>query len=175
MNLRHKNLLLAFTSMLVLTLFSLEVSPLFHLIFFAPFLILVYYQKSFSSALMFSFSCGLITDLFTSPLRFGLHALNYTLTTAFIYHQRRNLFADNLFTLPIMTFLFSALSTFLQLILLYLFAKPVTLSFYLLISDFLIMPFIDALFSFCWFIFSGFIFSEFIFGKKFWLKPHSES
>lgn len=153
MSLRHKSLLLAFIAMLMFTLFSQVISPSFRLIFFAPFLIITYYQRSYLSALNYSLICGLIVDLFTSPVRFGLTALNYTLTTAFIYRQRKNLFADSLMTLPLMTYFFAVISSIIQVILLSIFSKPLSLSFSFFFSEFLIMPAFDALFSFCWFIF----------------------
>lgn len=134
------------------TLFSQIISPSLRLIFFAPFLIIVYYQKSYLSALNYSLMCGLIIDLFTSPVRFGLTALNYTLTTAFIYRQRKNLFADSLMTLPLMTYFFAVLSSVIQVILLFIFSKPLSLSFSFFFSEILIMPAFDALFAFCWFI-----------------------
>lgn len=160
MSLRNKNLVAAFIAMLLFTLFSYQFSSLHHLMFFAPFLILIYYQKPFAKALQYSFFCGLIIDIFSSPARFGLYALNYTLTTAFIYHQRRNLFTDNLMTMPIMTYLFSTLSTLIQLILLYIFLKPVPISISFVFSDLILMPFFDAIFSFCWFILPSLLFQQ---------------
>lgn len=151
MNLRDKNLLLSFLAMFIFSLIGMTFSSI-HLNFFAPFLIICYYQKSYPKALQYSILSGCIIDLFSSPLRFGIHALNYSLTTACIYHQKRNLFADNLTTLPLMTFLFSFVSTIIQVILLFIFATPIALSFTFIFSDLLFMPAMDALFSFCWFI-----------------------
>ncbi len=160
MSLKNKSLICAFIAMLFFTLFSYLFSPLHRLMFFAPFLILVYYQKPYAKALQYSFFAGLIIDIFSSPARFGLHALNYTLTTALIYHQRRNLFNDNLMTMPIMTYLFSSLSTVIELILLYIFLKPVAFSFSFILSDLIFMPFFDACFSFCWFVIPSLLFKR---------------
>lgn len=157
MNLRHKNLLLSFIAMFIFSLMGMAFSSV-RLNFFAPFLIICYYQKSYPKALQYSILSGCLIDLFSSPLRFGLHALNYSLTTVCIYHQKRNLFADNLTTLPLMTFLFSFVSTLIQLILNFIFAKPIALSFAFIFTDLLLMPSMDALFSFCWFIFPSLIF-----------------
>lgn len=155
MNLRHKNLKFTFlASLIAMALFS------FRLHFFAPFLIICYYQKSFPTALRASLLCGILIDLFTSPLKFGLHALNYTLTTALIYHQKKNLFADHLTTLPLMTSLFSFLSTLIQIFLLALFLQPIPLTFSFIFTDLLFMPAIDGLFAFCWFILPNLIFQK---------------
>lgn len=138
--------------MLFLNLFAFQTSSSFRFIFFAPYLILVIYKKNYPTAISYSLITGLILDLFTSPLRFGVNALNYSLTTTLLYHQRLNFFSDNLLTLPIMTFLFSLLSTLIQVALLYIFSKPIPISIYWIFSDIIMMPLADAFFSFFWFI-----------------------
>lgn len=146
--------------MLLCSLFALQISSFFHFLFFAPFLVIVYYQKSYPASIGYSILCGLIIDIFTSPLRFGIHALNYSLTTVFLYHQKRNLFSDSLLTMPIMTFFFSSFSTFLQVLLLYVFSKPIALSFSWIISDLIFMPLLDALFSFGFFTLPSLFFKQ---------------
>jgi rod shape-determining protein MreD len=158
MNLRRSNLKNAFVAMLLFTLFSQLISPSFRLMFFAPLIIISYYQKTFLGALNLSLIAGLIIDLFTSPLRFGIHALNYTLTTALIYKQKKNFFADSPTTLPLMTFIFSILSTLIHILLLSIFTKPLTLSPAWFFSDLAFMPALDALFAFTWFIVPKFLF-----------------
>jgi rod shape-determining protein MreD len=160
MNLRNKNLKSAFVAMLFFCLFSQIISPSLRLLFFAPFIIITYYQKSYVAALNYSLLVGLILDLFTSPLRFGLNALNYTMTTAFIYNQKKNFFADSPTTLPLMTFIFSILSTLIQITLLSIFSKPISLSLTWIFSDLIIMPALDALFAFAWFILPHFLFRK---------------
>jgi len=146
--------------MLILTLFAQWINPSLRLIFFAPFLVIVYYQKSYVSALNYSFLSGLIIDIFTSPTRFGLTALNYTVTSALIYNQKKNFFADNLMTLPLMTFLFSIISSVIGIILLSIFSKSINFSYFFIFSDLTLMPAFDALFSLCWFILPSLFFGK---------------
>lgn len=144
--------------MLFFTLFSSYIAPFFRLAFFAPFLIIAYYQKSYLGALKSSFLCGIILDLLSSPLRFGIWTLNYLTTTALVYPQKRNFFSDSLITMPILVFLFSFISTVLQAVLLFIFSKPLKLSFAWIFTDLLFMPFLDSLFAFCWFVIPSFFF-----------------
>ena len=146
--------------MLFFTLFSQILEPSFRLTFFAPFLIIIFYQTSFLSSLYFALLAGLIIDIFSSPLRFGVYALNYTITTAFLYGQTKNYFADSLMTLPIMTFLFAVVSTILQICLLIVFSKVPNISIAWFFSDLLVMPAVDAVFAFCWFILGSMFFGK---------------
>lgn len=152
MSLDKKNLLLAFLSVALLTTFSPTLLPGIKLFYFPSFLILVYYQKSYLSALWISVACGLVLDLLASNVRFGVYALNFTMTTAILYKQRWNFFADSFSTLPIMTFLFSFTSTGLQVILFYIFAHSFPFSFQWILTDFLVLPAFDALFATVWFL-----------------------
>lgn len=153
--------------MLFFTLFSQILEPSFRLNFFAPFLIIVFYQSSFLSSLYLALLAGLIIDIFASPLRFGVYALNYTITSAFLYGQRKNYFSDSLMTLPIMTFLFAVVSTVLQVCLLLIFSKIPNISIAWFFSDLLLMPALDAFFAFCWFILGSMFF-----GKNSYFKTH---
>lgn len=152
MSLDKKNLLVAFVSVLVFTVFSPTLLPSIKLFYFSAFLVLVYYQKSYLSSLWISLACGLILDLLASNIRFGLHALNFTMTTAIVYKQRWNFFADSFSTLPIMTFLFSFTSSVLQALLLYIFAIHFPLSFQWILTDIFVLPILDALFAVIWFL-----------------------
>lgn len=152
MSLDKKNLTFAFIGILLLTVFSPALLPTFRLLYFSPFLILVYYQKPYSSSLWISIACGLILDLLASNVRFGLYALNFAMTAAIIYKQRWNFFADSFSTLPIMTFLFSFTSTVIQALLFYIFAKPIPLSLAWVFTDLLAFPALDAIFAVVWFL-----------------------
>lgn len=152
MNLNKKNLSLAFFNCLFLTILMPVIAPSIRLMYFVPFLVILFYQKSFSYCLWYSFFCGLIIDLLSVQPPFGFYACNYTLATAIIYHQKRNFFADHLSTLPIMTVLFSCIATTLEVIFLYIFGTHVSIGLQWVFTDLLIMPACDALFGFLWFI-----------------------
>lgn len=157
MNLRNKNLFLAFLITFLLTLFQPALFPFLRLMFFVPFLIILFYQKSYLTCLWISFGCGLILDLLSSKTHFGLFALNYTLTTWILYERRRNFFGDNLSTLPIMTFFFSVITTVIQYGLMYMFENNFHLSFKWIVSDLLVMPLADSTYAFILFILPSFI------------------
>lgn len=152
MNLSKKNLIFAFVSCLILTIFMPVIAPSLRILYFVPFLIILFYQKSFPYCLWWAFFCGIILDLLSVQPPFGFYACNYTLATAMIYQQKRNFFADHLSTLPIMTFLFSFTATILEVIFLYLFGTRVSIGLQWIFVDLLIMPAADALFAFLWFV-----------------------
>lgn len=126
--------------------------------FFSPLLVILFYQKSYKSCLWIAFFCGLFLDLLTSDIRLGLHAMNYVMTTAILYPQRRNFFSDNLSTLPVMTFLFSFLSTAIQIIQIYAMQKEnVSLGLWI-IFDLIKIPIYDAGYAFAVFVIPAIIF-----------------
>lgn len=90
-------------------------------------------------------------DLLSSQQHLGLYALNYCLTLWMIYPQKRNFFEDRLSTLPVMTYLFSFLSTLIHLLLLDSFEKSLSLSWIWVGTDLLLMPLADAFYAFIWF------------------------
>jgi rod shape-determining protein MreD len=128
------------------------VAPGLRLLYFAPFLILLFYQKSLPYSLWCAFFCGLMIDLVSVQPPFGFYACNYTLASAIIWYQKRHFFADHLSTLPIMTFLFSFTATLLEVIFLYFFGAHVSLGLQWIFSDLFVMPAGDALYAFLWFI-----------------------
>lgn len=161
MNLEDRSI----TTSAILTLIPILCFPaLFsslRLLFFAPFLVILYYKKSYSFCLWAALLCGLLLDLLTSSMRIGLYAMSYCLTTGFLYGQRRNFFADSISTLPIMTFLFSISATLIQLIFVYVFEQNITFSKTWLLTDLVYMPAADALYGF-----SIFVLPFLLFGKQ---------
>lgn len=147
MNLYKKRIVLAFLASLLLTLFTTV-----PLMFFAPFLVILYYKKPLVTCLWWSLLCGLIVDLLSIQDRLGIHAMNYCIITWFLYRQRRNFFADSASTLPIMTFFFSVFSTLVEVILIDIFGTRMHLTWEWAMTDLLILPLFDAGFAFCYFI-----------------------
>lgn len=160
MSLQNRSLMLAFLTTLCFTLFVPTLFPFIRLTFFAPFLIITYYQRNFLSSLWIAVVCGTIMDLISSTPRLGLYALNYTLTTFLIYNQRRHFFADSLSTMPIMVFLFCLFSTLMQVLQMYIFDQQVVVSWGWALTDLAIMPSFDALFGFLWFVLPHVLFGK---------------
>jgi cell shape-determining protein MreD len=146
--------LLTFFPFFLATLFAPLLAPSLRLLFFAPYLIQFLYKNNLQASMWMAFICGLILDLLTAGNRLGLLTLNLTLTLFLLYPLKAYFFADRLSTLPIMTFLFSALAAFLQLFLEAIFQGSIPLSKTLfsknwLLSDLILSPAYDALFAFC--------------------------
>lgn len=153
---RPSPFLLAFLFALVPALCFPVLLPSLRLHFFAPFLIILIYKKNRTFCLWTAFICGTIFDLFGSYQHLGLWAFNYCLTIWILYPQKRNFFEDRLSTLPIMTLLFSFLSTFFQILLLETFESHLSLSFTWVLSELLFMPLMDALYAFLLFTLPSF-------------------
>ncbi len=160
MYLSRKNLLFAFLCAFGLQLFSPALFPSLKIKFFLPFLILVFYQRDLIGSLWYALFSGVLIDMLASPTKFGLYPLVFFITTLLLYPQRLNLFADNVMTLPIMTFQFSLVSTILEISLLYLFGKPIALSGEWFFSELLIMPLADSLYSFLVFMLPFYMFGK---------------
>jgi len=155
-----KRLDLTFASCLLLTLIQPVWFPHLRLLFFVPFLVVAFYQKPLKTCLWLAVICGLFSDLLSAYSRLGVHSLSFCLTTFLIYSQRRNFFADNLSTLPIMTFLFSSLSTLILGIAWYSIEMQSVFSWSWAFSDLLILPAADALYAFICFILPGILFGK---------------
>lgn len=125
--------------------------PNIRLIAFAPFFALVYNRRSFAASLWIATLCGIGMDLLCSQLKFGLYALNYCLTTTFIYKQKQHFFEDKPIALSLFTALISCTSTLLQLILSYTFDKGLPFTWKLGLTDLAGMPILDAVYAFLWF------------------------
>lgn len=159
MDLAKKRGLNLFILTLLFTLFLPALFPSCRLLFFAPFLVVMYYQKSLSLCLYFSFLCGIILDLLSTSF-IGLHALNFCLVTIFLYSRQRNFFSDNLSTLPLMTFFFSLLSTLLDALLIHTFESTFPFSLKWVFADVFIMPALDASYAFVCFILPFYAFGK---------------
>ena len=152
MNIVHKNLIWTFFVALLLNVTIPIIWPSWRLFFFAPFLIILYYQKPLTTCLWGAMLCGLVLDLLSTRTHFGLYALNYALTTLVLYPQQRHFFGDNLSTLPLMTYFFSFLSTLLQSLLMYTFGSPFLISWHWIFADLFLMPLCDSAYAFICFI-----------------------
>ncbi len=146
-----KLILLAFLFALVPTLLSPVLTPWLRINYFAPFLTLMFYKRPLQSCLWYAFGCGFILDLLTARLRLGLYIVNYCLTIGLLYGQKRHFFEDKLSTLPIMTALFSILSTVIQIVLLKIAGTTLELSWAWLGTDLVLFPLADAAYALVWF------------------------
>lgn len=143
-----KNLLTLFFVGLFFTLATPVFFPSLKLFYFIPFLIRSIYIKPLKSSLWYAFFIGCILDLFSADARFGFFSCNYVTTTYFLYRIKKHFFEDSFTTLPVMTFFFSSISSFLLWGILLILEKhflPLYPTF--LLSDFFFMPLGDAFFA----------------------------
>lgn len=152
MDLAKKNVTFVF----IVTLVSFLVLPpllhSLHIFYFAPFLVAIYYQYRLIASLWASLLCGLIVDIFSADVFFGINSLAYTVSTLLLYDRRRYFFSDRPTTLPLMTCFFSQLVTFIMFTTSYFFEKKIKISWDLFTTDFVLMPLADGLFAFVIFI-----------------------
>jgi rod shape-determining protein MreD len=119
----------------------------FHLLFFAPFLVLSFYRSPLPYCLWWALICGFIIDLLSSHMRLGAYAFNYCLTTLCLYRYQLYFFEDRFSTLPVMTFFFSLLSALIHVFFAYLTGLSFILSWSWLANDLFWMPLQNALYA----------------------------
>lgn len=97
--------------------------------------------------LWLALACGLIIDLLAAQTRLGLYSLNYCAVTWILFNQKKHFFEDSFSTFPIMTFLFSVISTLFHALLLYISSHSIEFSWGWIKSDLIFMPLTDALYA----------------------------
>lgn len=138
--------ILATSSLLLQSLFP----PLSPLLAYSPFIALAILRAPIHRALWAAAAAGALIDLLSDdPM--GLHALNYAATALFLYRYRSHFLYDQPFHFSLVTALVSALSTTIQLGLLFLFDRRVPFDGKWILADILAMPVVDALYAFVWF------------------------
>lgn len=160
MSLRNKSLTLSFILCLLFTLFLPSFFPSTRLYSLVPFLVIAFYQKSLVQCLWLGLGCGLFLDALSSNTHLGIHALAYCFTVFCLHPLRKIFFADSLSTLPIMTFLFSFLTTFSIALLLYSIEMQNVFSWTWLSTDLFLMPLTDSLYAYIFFVIPSMIFSK---------------
>ncbi len=137
---------------LFISLAALMIIPAFlpqlPLQYFAPFIIILFYEKSRVTVLWISLLCGLCMDLLSSHAHFGIYALNYCICSQILYSKKPLFFEDALSTIPLFSGWYSFCSTGIQFLLLHLFGKGFPLTFQWLAIDMGLMSFFDASYAF---------------------------
>ncbi|QVL57108.1 MAG: hypothetical protein KFB93_06935 [Simkaniaceae bacterium] len=124
-------------------------TSLFPVLPFSPYLAILYRQSEWLKALWISVLCGLILDLLgASP--FGLHALQMLLVTVSLYRMRIY-FINKPIGLASYTALISLALTIFSRFSLIFYDAGLPFTFKGLVTDFIFMPFIDALYAFLFF------------------------
>lgn len=106
---------------------------------YTPFLVFIFYRCSKMEALWWSVACGFILDLLSPNTTFGMFAITYVVSTAILYERKQHFFIDYFSTFPLMTFLYSVLSTFLCAL-----WAQIPISIPWILSDLIVLPLADA-------------------------------
>lgn len=141
------NTKITFGIALLSTLLGPLLFPKLHLFYFVPYLVTCFYRLPRRAVLWRAYFSGVIIDLLSSSPLFGLTSLNYAVVSWLLYGQTRNFFEDKPSTLPLMTFLFSFLSTIFSAITLLFFRDPITFSGTWIVTDLIGMSLVDALYA----------------------------
>ena len=136
---------------ILLTLFAPAAPVPLPIFFLSPCIVLALYRFRFAKALVFTFFLGLFLDLFSLETRLGLIGIALALSLAAISPFKKLLFADQFYTLPLMTFLFSFFAT-LTTSLFFPGILDAEFGGKALFTEGLIMPFLDACYAFTVFI-----------------------
>ena len=118
-----------------------------HLLFFAPFLLLILYQKPLSTTLWAGALVGLWMDLHSAQMHLGLHAISYVVTLYLLSRQKGHFYPEALTTIPTLSLLFGISSTAILAVLYLFFEKPLPFTKNWFITDILVMPLFDGLYA----------------------------
>ena len=116
---------------------------------FSPFLAITSYYRPRTNVLWVSMACGLIMDVFSSS-SFGIYAFSYALTSSILFRYRIY-FLEKPIGFSIFTSIFSLLSTIAIRFFLIFDKVSLPMSWKSFIIDFLVMPFLDGVYSFLFF------------------------
>jgi hypothetical protein len=130
-------------------LFSPLLSAL-HLTYFAPLLVISCYIFEKITCLWLALGIGLILDLYGSHEPFALLAAVYCVSCWLLYTAKPLFFEDSLSTIPILTALFSMISTIIYAFALSFFSGNHPLSLEWMVSDVLLMSLVDAIYAVLW-------------------------
>ena len=135
--------------LLFISLFSLIFfSSFFYIkfIYFAPFIIFLFYRLKLISILWIAILLGFFEDLFSSSF-FGISAISYLLCSIILYREKR-FFNDKPINLSLFTIIFSLLYSIFNPILFFIFDKKINLSIKWLAADLIIFPLLDGIYAF---------------------------
>ena len=139
-----KIFLLLFISLFSMIFFSSFFDIKF--IYFAPFIVFLFYRFSFITVLWIAVLLGFFQDLFSSSF-FGISAISYLLSTIILYREKR-FFNDKPVNLSLFTIIFSLIYSIFNPLLFFIFDKKINLSIKWLAADLVIFPLLDGIYAF---------------------------
>lgn len=133
---------------ILMSLFGPVFFPGARLSFLIPSLVVLFYQRRLSFCLWAAFGLGLLLDTLSSSPSLELHVISFCTATALIYPQKRHFFADNISTLPILTFITSVTITLTQVAIAYIFQSKMIMGVDWVVTNLVLMPFFDSIYAF---------------------------
>ena len=155
---RNRNkIILSFFFALFAAIFGTAIFPNVHLFYFAPFLVMFFINTTFINSLWASSFCGFIMDALSStPM--GLYTLGYALLCMLLFKLRR-FFNDQDMNIPIFTLILACVFAFIEILLLAVFKKKNMITSMWFLSDLILMPICDSIYSIVWFVLPSKIFN----------------
>ena len=130
----------------------------FHVAFAMAPLVMLFYNASIAICLWSALLSGLALDAIELTPKFGFLGLSYLLTSRLLYPARLYFFKDSHSTLPIMTFLFSFIAGFIEVLVALFFDISLPKCGPL---DLLAQPLVDAFFAIIVFMLPSFIWHQY--------------
>lgn len=124
---------------------------------FVPLLVWTFYRYSRIESLYFAVVAGLLCDLLSSTQHMGLYTASYLLSSHVLYPCSTLFFEGNLWTLPLLTFFFSIISSICYLFFYAFFEGSITLTWQWFFCDMLVLPSCDFLYALLWFEITNFL------------------
>ena len=119
------------------------------LVYFALFIIFLFYHLSFISILWIAMLLGFFQDLLSSSF-FGINACLYLISVMVLFKEKKY-FNDKPISLSIFTAIFSLIFSLFSPILFFIFDKKINLSIKWIITDIIVYPILDGIYAFVFF------------------------
>ncbi len=139
-----QSIILAFIIGFVCTIIFPILFPHLNLLTLIPLIAIFSSRTTLKNALIMSILIGAIQDLLSIYYPMGYSSLNLLLTTLFLYRYRSYFYVEKPHTYTIYIFLFSLVSSSIQLLQLHFLGISINLSLISLMSNLILMPLLDA-------------------------------
>ena len=140
-------------------IFQKAVSPFLFFNAFAPTLSINILSLNKEKALWIAFASGLLVDLFTST-KMGIWSLNFCICTLILFRFKVHFYKDKFLHVGIFAAIFSSLSSALHTFITFLFGSEIPFSLKWVVTDCIIMPTIDGLYTIVWFFLSFWLYDQ---------------
>lgn len=124
--------------------------PQIRILGFIPVILFGLSRLSLPKAIWISFIAGLTVDLYAKSTPLGFFALNYTLSTLFLYRYKKFFSEEKPISFLFYASFFSFVSTLLHFFLYPFLGVSIKLSFISFLTDLICMPLVDGVYTLVW-------------------------